>query len=736
MALHTHLGSLVLATSLAAGGALPVAAAGTVTGEEQPVSVIALTTEDGSLTPLADEGLTDLQDVAAQQSAPDAALSAPDTAQIAPSSAQPESDAAATAAPEQSAAPEPATGAAPEGVAVLTAPLATEEFYVAGVTWDGAQAMPQDAAVFIRVMEGGQWQQWAELEVENSADEPGSTGGTEPYVAAGAEAVQVQITGDAARLPAGVRLNLTPEWPSAEEVVLEEEAPVAPVLPTAEPLAPEPAGALPFQQQTAAAPAAAPTVTQPAGTTTAVASASTQSSGVMATGIAPRPSITSRAGWGADEAKMNWRPYHVDLRAAVVHHTAGSNNYTQSQTPGVVRGIYHYHAVTRGWGDIGYNFLVDKWGRIYEGRSGSLAAASGKMPVGAHAAPFNTGTMGLSVMGDYTKVGVPQAAMDAMADIIAWQFGRAGLDATHLSGLTAKGVGVRPAGQSLGRVFAHKDVSSTACPGNDIYGRIGWLARAANERVGSGVTTPAPSPAPAPSAPDVRPTDPFAHTATVYLNNDWGPWHSIDFILGNAGTEVYTGDWDGDGKDTLALRVGSTFHVFNSNTTGARAWVASYGRPDDEVLVGDWDGDGRDSFAVRRGTTFYTKNSITNGVADDVFAYGRDGDEVLVGDWNNDRRSTFAVRRGSTFYVKNSLAGGRADHEMAYGRADDTVLVGDWDGNRSDTFGVRRGSTYYIKNRIAGGNADIVQTYGRPGDTVLVGDWDGNRTDTLGVHRP
>src|SRR5699024_5270638 len=137
--------------------------------------------------------------------------------------------------------------------AVLTAPVATPEFYVAGVTWDGAEAMPQDAALFIRVMENGQWQGWDQLEVESGADDAGPVGGTEPYTAAGAEAVQVQITGRAADLPANIRLSLTPEWPSAEEVVL-DEAPAAPIAPTAEPLAPARA-AVPAYQQPAAQPA-------------------------------------------------------------------------------------------------------------------------------------------------------------------------------------------------------------------------------------------------------------------------------------------------------------------------------------------------------------------------------------------------------------------------------------------------------------------------------------------------
>src|SRR5690606_21144389 len=205
----------LVVTSLVLAGTIPAAAG--ATSQEEPVTVVALTSADGGLTGLADEGLQPLQ----QSTRSMRAQSVPD----------------------------------PDDVAVLTAPIATDEFYVAGVTWDGADALPQDAAVFIRVMEGGAWQDWAQLEVESAADEPGATGGTEPYIAAGAEAVQVQITGDAQRLPANVRLSLTPEWPGEEEVVLEEDAPVAELAPATDPLAPVPA-ALPFQQQPARASAA------------------------------------------------------------------------------------------------------------------------------------------------------------------------------------------------------------------------------------------------------------------------------------------------------------------------------------------------------------------------------------------------------------------------------------------------------------------------------------------------
>ncbi len=76
--------------------------------------------------------------------------------------------------------------------------------------------------------------------------------------------------------------------------------------------------------------------------------------------------MRTRRGWGADESTMTWTIRDDPLRAAVVHHTAGTNSYTAAQSASIVRGIYHYHAVSRGWGDIGYNVLTDEYVNMLE----------------------------------------------------------------------------------------------------------------------------------------------------------------------------------------------------------------------------------------------------------------------------------------------------------------------------------------------------------------------------------
>ncbi|MCH9275445.1 glycoside hydrolase family 25 protein [Bifidobacterium amazonense] len=221
-----------------------------------------------------------------------------------------------------------------------------------------------------------------------------------------------------------------------------------------------------------------------------------------------------------------------------------------------------------------------------------------------------------------------------------------------------------------------------------------------------------------------------------YVSNTLkGGTAEFSFSYGDQGDIPFAGDWNGDGKDSVAVRRGNEYRVRNTLSTGNPDSVFYYGRADDTVLVGDWDGDGKDTFAVRRGNTYYFKNSVSGGEADQVIGYGKPGDEVYVGDWDGDGKDTLVVRRGNAYYFKNSIKGGEADSVIYYGRADDEVLVGDWDGDGKDTLAVRRGNAYFVKNAIKGGEADTVFYFGREFDDVLVGDWNGDGKDSFIVHR-
>jgi hypothetical protein len=179
---------------------------------------------------------------------------------------------------------------------------------------------------------------------------------------------------------------------------------------------------------------------------------------------AARPSIISRAGWGANESIRRGSPSYATPRFVVLHHTAGSNNYTKAQSAAVVRGIYSYHAQTLGWGDMGYNVLVDRYGQIYEGRFGGLDRG----PIGAHARGYNTGSFGVSIMGNFDVAEVPSAAIESVARVTAWKYDVHGIERSATRTMTVNGT-------RINTFTAHRNVGQTACPGRYLYARMGQL---------------------------------------------------------------------------------------------------------------------------------------------------------------------------------------------------------------------------------------------------------------------
>lgn len=187
---------------------------------------------------------------------------------------------------------------------------------------------------------------------------------------------------------------------------------------------------------------------------------------------ATRPSVRSRSEWDPrGECQPRRSPsYASSVRNVIVHHTAGSNTYSDGKA--VVLGICRYHRNANGWNDIGYNALVDRFGNVYEGRQGGLERAV----IGAHAAGFNTGSFGIGVMGNFENASVPAAAFDATARTIAWKSRLHGIDATGR---------VRVNNRTINTIVGHRDVGSTACPGQRFYNRLGELRSNVGSRLAS-----------------------------------------------------------------------------------------------------------------------------------------------------------------------------------------------------------------------------------------------------------
>ena len=325
--------------------------------------------------------------------------------------------------------------AAPDSAPVLRVSRPdVRPFSLVGVTWDYDPAVV-DVAVRVRTREvGGGWGNWTAIEVEDGRGDPGDAaprrGGTAPLWTGTSSGIEAEVSTRSGGSPVDVRLELVDPGTSPAD-----EVPAPPEI-----------------QDTADAAEA-------------------------------MPDVYSRAQWGADESLRTWRPeYAGALKAATIHHTAGANGYAPDEVAGILRSIYRYHAVSLGWGDIGYNVLVDRFGRLWEGRSGGLASTV----IGAHSGGFNTGTFGVSMIGNYDVVDTTPALVDAVAAIVGWKLSLYGVDPRASVTLTSSGGGTSryAKGESVTvpTVFAHRNVGATVCPGRYGYARMDEIRQKASGR--------------------------------------------------------------------------------------------------------------------------------------------------------------------------------------------------------------------------------------------------------------
>ena len=193
--------------------------------------------------------------------------------------------------------------------------------------------------------------------------------------------------------------------------------------------------------------------------------------------LASAPAIITRADWHADEAIRRAAPYYADgIHLAIVHHTAGSNSYSKAESASIVRAIELYHVQGNGWNDIGYNFLVDKYGQIFEGRYGGIT----RPVIGAHAQGFNSGSVGIAVIGDYSSTSISPAARAALVSLIAWRLDLAHVDPLSKVVRVSAGNPRYAAGTAitLNAISAHRDVYPTSCPGASLYAQLPSLRTA------------------------------------------------------------------------------------------------------------------------------------------------------------------------------------------------------------------------------------------------------------------
>jgi len=203
-----------------------------------------------------------------------------------------------------------------------------------------------------------------------------------------------------------------------------------------------------------------------------------------------RPPIITRSEWWGDLPPEElysprwWPPTYRDITHSIIHHTVTYNNPPNPAQ--VVRSIWHYHANDNGWGDIGYNFLVDQYGNIYQGRYNEYLDTQDVHA--AHAGTYNYQSLGIAFIGQFhpswpdPPAGDPDVrALESTEELLAWKFAQRSLDPLEQATLVDK---------YIYRIAGHRDVSATACPGDNLYSLLPGVRTNVDGLISGGFPSP------------------------------------------------------------------------------------------------------------------------------------------------------------------------------------------------------------------------------------------------------
>ncbi len=554
-------------------------------------------------------------------------------------------------------------------LAALSAPTKVKGYATVGVTWQqGTELADEDINVQVRTRKNGTWSGWttAEYHDEHGPDagsdeaESATRPGTDAVVVGDVDEVQMRAETKDGTAPADLELAVID--PGTTEVV---EAPAA--------------------IDTSKLPGSEAGVGENR-------SAATHGDGaaadldLVAMKTAPKPYIFSRAQWGANESlrdKSSLR--YGTVKAGFIHHTVNANSYSEQQVPALLRGIYAYHTQSRGWSDVGYNFLVDRFGRIWEGRAGGVDRAV----VGAHTLGYNEYSFAMSAIGNFDQVAPSQAVVTAYAKLFAWKL--------SLYDIRADATGIYVKDRRMDAINGHRDVGQTACPGRYLYAKLSAV-RSAAATIQNGVQLtgdpvkwpilPTPSgvvpPTTTPRAAVAQPTMSFplrrnlagSAYSDMVTKSSTGVIKVVptEGVLGFRGAIVSEGDWSGmslisaigdvtgDGKSDVLAKATKQAWVFPGDGQGrvSRKGIAAtlaFNRVNMIVGVRDFDRDGRNDVVGRDKTT--TALLLYRGAGNGTFKapivlrkqWPLTG-TVGVGDFNGDRKpDLMAVSGGRTLYL-------------------------------------------------------------------------------------
>ena len=201
----------------------------------------------------------------------------------------------------------------------------------------------------------------------------------------------------------------------------------------------------------------------------------------------PKPDVVSRRAWGAERSSGGCEPRRRArtgvVKGAIVHHTVGSNNYTEAEAPSVVLAICRYHRNALNWDDIGYNALVDRFGNIYAGRAGGL----GRAVIGAHAEGVNAQTTGVALMGTHTRKSISKTAMGGLVRWLSWKLPQHNKDALGRPRIRSAGGSTSRYDEGevfrMKRISGHRRTNLTECPGDALKRELDVVRRRTQSRI-------------------------------------------------------------------------------------------------------------------------------------------------------------------------------------------------------------------------------------------------------------